>query len=106
MHLLLPQDESQNPITVFMGVPTMYSYLLSAYDDMSTSEQARARRAQTLAVPLGVSDPTVVGADHLAPGPSDGHYGLQECRGKAPIDRQRLSALPSQHHSAMGGDIR
>ena len=37
------QDEAQEDVTIFMGVPTMYSYLLSAYDDMSTVEQARAR---------------------------------------------------------------
>lgn len=32
-------------MTVFMGVPTMYSYLLSAYDRMSAEEQTAAKSA-------------------------------------------------------------
>ena len=39
------QDREQPPVSVFMGVPTMYSYLLSAYDAMSSTEQAAARCA-------------------------------------------------------------
>ena len=44
------QDESQEDITIFMGVPTMYSYLLSAYDDMTPTEQGRARYEATASV--------------------------------------------------------
>ena len=40
----LPQRE-EDPITVFMGVPTMYSYLLNAYDAMAPEQQAAARAA-------------------------------------------------------------
>ena len=41
-----PTLESQDGrINVFMGVPTMYSYLLGQYDTMSEQEQAAARRA-------------------------------------------------------------
>jgi malonyl-CoA/methylmalonyl-CoA synthetase len=32
-------------MSVFMGVPTMYSYLLNSYDSMSSEEQGRAREA-------------------------------------------------------------
>eukprot|EP01062_Namystynia_karyoxenos_P058545 TRINITY_DN50069_c0_g1_i1.p1 TRINITY_DN50069_c0_g1~~TRINITY_DN50069_c0_g1_i1.p1 ORF type:complete len:592 (+),score=190.76 TRINITY_DN50069_c0_g1_i1:86-1777(+) len=39
------RDASQPPITVFMGVPTMYVYLLSAYDKMGEEEQAASRAA-------------------------------------------------------------
>lgn len=39
------QDREQPPVSVFMGVPTMYSYLLSSYDAMSRKEQAAARCA-------------------------------------------------------------
>ncbi|BDA41221.1 Malonate-CoA ligase ACSF3, mitochondrial [Coccomyxa sp. Obi] len=35
----------EDPITVFMGVPTMYSYLLSYYAGMAQCEQAAARAA-------------------------------------------------------------
>ncbi|CAL8462060.1 g1591 [Coccomyxa elongata] len=35
----------EDPITVFMGVPTMYSYLLSHYAGMAHGEQAAARAA-------------------------------------------------------------
>ena len=38
-------QREEDPVTVFMGVPTMYNYLLSAYDEMSTEEQRRAARA-------------------------------------------------------------
>lgn len=41
---LLAQRE-QDPITVFMGVPTMYTYLLNAYDRMRAEEQAAAQAA-------------------------------------------------------------
>ena len=41
--LLLQREE--DPITVFMGVPTMYSYLLSHYASMAPREQAAARKA-------------------------------------------------------------
>ena len=34
-----------DPITVFMGVPTMYSHLLSVYDDMSLEQQKAAQAA-------------------------------------------------------------
>ncbi|CAL5220071.1 g2022 [Coccomyxa viridis] len=34
-----------DPVTVFMGVPTMYSHLLSFYDDMRSEDQEVARRA-------------------------------------------------------------
>jgi len=37
------QNPSHHP-TVFMGVPTMYSYLISAYDDADESTQAAMRR--------------------------------------------------------------
>ena len=37
------QDQSQEDIMSFMGLPTMYSYLLSAYDEMTPTEQGRAR---------------------------------------------------------------
>ena len=43
MASLLQSEE--DPVTVFMGVPTMYNYLLSAYDEMSGEEQQRAARA-------------------------------------------------------------
>lgn len=38
----VPQDSN---LTVFMGVPTMYSLLLSHYDSMPPEQQASARRA-------------------------------------------------------------
>lgn len=38
-------QREEDPITVFMGVPTMYSYLLSYYGKMQPSEQAAARAA-------------------------------------------------------------
>ena len=37
------QDASAPPVSVLMGVPTMYSYLLSVYDDMSSTDKAAAR---------------------------------------------------------------
>ena len=38
-------QREDDPITVFMGVPTMYSYLLTVYDKMAPEEQAAARAA-------------------------------------------------------------
>ena len=38
-------QREDNPVSVFMGVPTMYSHLLSYYDDMSTEEQDAAKWA-------------------------------------------------------------
>ncbi|KAK9908661.1 hypothetical protein WJX75_001158 [Coccomyxa subellipsoidea] len=35
----------EDPITVFMGVPTMYSYLLTHYASMAPHQQAAARKA-------------------------------------------------------------
>ena len=63
MHVAV-QDETQNGITVFMGVPTMYSYLLSAYDGMTTAEQARARSSAPTRLPHWIA---VFIADGWAP---------------------------------------
>ena len=41
----VPPQREEDPITVYMGVPTMYSYLLSAYDAMAPEQQAAARAA-------------------------------------------------------------
>ena len=41
----MPPQREDDPVTVFMGVPTMYSHLLSYYDDMSSEEQAAAKGA-------------------------------------------------------------
>ena len=38
-------QRDEDPITVFMGVPTMYSHLLSVYDDMSLEQQKAAQGA-------------------------------------------------------------
>lgn len=38
-------QRKEDPISVFMGVPTMYYYLLNAYDKMDAAEQGRAREA-------------------------------------------------------------
>ncbi len=38
-------QREEDPVTVFMGVPTMYSYLLSHYASMAPSEQEAARKA-------------------------------------------------------------
>ena len=38
-------QRQKDPITVFMGVPTMYAYLLSAYQAMDQSQQQAARQA-------------------------------------------------------------
>ena len=40
-----PPQREDDPVTVFMGVPTMYSYLLSAYEGMAPDQQAAARAA-------------------------------------------------------------
>ena len=45
MMLAAPPQREEDPITVFMGVPTMYSYLLNAYDGMAPEQQAAARAA-------------------------------------------------------------
>ena len=44
MSLWCTQRE-EDPITVFMGVPTMYSHLLSVYDDMNLEQQEAAQAA-------------------------------------------------------------
>lgn len=41
-------------LSVFMGVPTMYSYLLQQYDSMAPEQQAAARRGAA-ALRLAVS---------------------------------------------------
>jgi acyl-CoA synthetase (AMP-forming)/AMP-acid ligase II len=38
-------QREEDPITVFMGVPTMYSYLLTHYASMAPHKQAAARKA-------------------------------------------------------------
>lgn len=38
-------QREEDPITVFMGVPTMYSYLLAHYASMAPHQQAAARKA-------------------------------------------------------------
>jgi len=38
----LPQRQEE-AVTVYMGVPTMYSYLLAKYDQASEQEQQQAR---------------------------------------------------------------
>ena len=45
MNLDSAAQRQDDPITVFMGVPTMYAYLLSHYDQMPAEEQAAARSA-------------------------------------------------------------
>ena len=84
-HAAVVQRE-EDPVTVFMGVPTMYNYLLSAYDEMSAREQRRAARAASrlrltvsgsaaCPVPImdrweqlsGATSPTYATADPLAP---------------------------------------
>jgi len=39
---LWKRGQEEPPLTIFMGVPTMYSFLISAYDKMSEPEQAAA----------------------------------------------------------------
>ena len=41
---MLVQRE-ENAITTFMGVPTMYTYLLNAYDKMDRAQQRKAQEA-------------------------------------------------------------
>ncbi len=91
------QDTEQEDITIFMGVPTMYSYLLSAYDDMSTAEQARARCGVVIrhnTVP-GSCCPCTHRTVHL-----------QGCRGAAPTYSERLGAVPAQCDAAMERNFR
>ena len=38
-------QREEDPVTVFMGVPTMYSHLLSVYDNMSLEQQKAAQAA-------------------------------------------------------------
>ena len=38
-------QREEDPISVFMGVPTMYAYLLSAFEAMNAAQQQRARAA-------------------------------------------------------------
>ncbi len=38
-------QREEDPVTVFMGVPTMYTHLLSYYDNMSAEEQEAAKVA-------------------------------------------------------------
>jgi malonyl-CoA/methylmalonyl-CoA synthetase len=38
-------QRQEEPVTVFMGVPTMYSHLLSRYDDMAPAQRAAAAEA-------------------------------------------------------------
>ena len=38
-------QRQESPITVFMGVPTMYSHLLSVYEDMGPEEKKAAEAA-------------------------------------------------------------
>lgn len=40
--LTLPQRQEE-AVTVYMGVPTMYSYLLAKYDQASEQDQQQAR---------------------------------------------------------------
>ena len=40
--LSLPQRQEE-AVTVYMGVPTMYSYLLAKYDQASEQDQQQAR---------------------------------------------------------------
>ena len=41
LHCFLQREE--DPVTVFMGVPTMYSYLLNHFDELPGEQQASAR---------------------------------------------------------------
>ena len=36
-------QRQEDKVTVYMGVPTMYSYLLSQYDEASKTDQQKAR---------------------------------------------------------------
>lgn len=38
-------QRGENPVTVFMGVPTMYNYLLSKFKEMSQEDKEKARKA-------------------------------------------------------------
>ena len=38
-------QRQEDPVTVFMGVPTMYAYLLSAYEAMDQAQKEAARAA-------------------------------------------------------------
>lgn len=40
-HALVQRQEDK--VTVYMGVPTMYSYLLAQYDEAPKAEQQKAR---------------------------------------------------------------
>ncbi len=41
--LLFVLQRQEEKVTVYMGVPTMYSYLLSKYDSASEQDQQQAR---------------------------------------------------------------
>lgn len=49
VQLLIPASEDlqlqreENPVSVYMGVPTMYNYLLSKLDEMSKEDQEKAK---------------------------------------------------------------
>lgn len=44
--LLLPVEQRElDPVTVFMGVPTMYSFLLHKFEEMPAEQQQAARAA-------------------------------------------------------------
>ncbi len=41
----MSSQREDDPVSVFMGVPTMYNHLLSHYEEMSSEDQAAAKRA-------------------------------------------------------------
>ncbi len=100
-----------------MGVPTMYSYLLSAYDKMGAEEQAAARRAAarlrltvsgSAACPLPVMQrwEELSGACPPSRGrPRDPGCGLLDLPVRAACRRTGLQAVPrsSRLRQASGG---
>ena len=77
-----------DPVTVFMGVPTMYAYLLSAYEAMDSAQQQGARAAVRRWAPRAVRQ-RCDGVDRV-------HGSREEA-----LTVQSLSGMPVQSQAAL-----
>ena len=103
----------EDPITVFMGVPTMYAYLLSAYEAMDEAQQAPARvaaRRLRLAVCGSAPCPApVYQAWERLTGAVSGVQGSRDCvweSARLEVEGERASAACFVSHKMPAGAVR
>lgn len=93
-HPLPPLQRKEDPITLFMGVPTMYAFLLSKYKEMPEQEQ-RAARAAAARLRLAVSGSSACPLPIMSAWQQLSGGGAGAAEGSRGGDGQHAACLPA-----------